>query len=117
MFEIKCIVGDKKVTEVLKLLDGHTLEPPVVIPVHGGDEGKPNGKSHGMPKTPAPGNSSVDIMRAHLKGLKIISPKEMREFLMSRGYTANGYSYARQVLMSEGVLKRTKDSRTYEVKL
>ena len=33
MFEIRCIVGDKKLAEALRALGGLTLEPPVTLAV------------------------------------------------------------------------------------
>ena len=112
MWEVKCLVGDKKLLEVMRLLKGMTLEPPVILPV---DISKPNG----MDKTrnPAPGQGSTDLLRKFLPGRGKVTSRELREHCMTNGYSKNGYSYALKRLLGEGSLKRTKEPRLYEVKI
>ncbi len=117
MWEIRCIVGDKKALEVVKLIQEHTLEPPVVV--HIADGKKANGhapEAPGSPKqwTTVPGGS-VNLMRSFIKGNKTLTAKQMREHLEANGYSKNGYSYSLQKLLEEGSLKRTKVRRVYEV--
>lgn len=119
MFEIKCIVADKKVVEVIDLLDGHTLEPPVVLRVRGAmaanghdtTSKKADTKSSWMT---APGGS-INIMRAYVKNHETVTVKQLRSHLVGHGYSSNGYSYALQYLVKEGTLKKTKKPATYEV--
>jgi predicted HTH transcriptional regulator len=119
MFEIKCIIGDKKLVAVLTLLDGHTLEPPVVTPVNRAQTPKLNGHApwptNGTKAwTTVPGGS-VNLMRSFVKGHKKLTARQMREHLEANGYSKNGYSYSLQALLKEGVLKKTKEPRVYEV--
>ena len=119
MFEIRCIVADKKVVDVLHLLDGHTLEPPVALPIRGAAPASKqlNGASHhDMPHSPPQGQGSTDLLRKYIAGRKgAISTKELRDYLMNKGYSPNGYSYALQQLLKDGSLKKTKEYAVYEV--
>ncbi len=117
MWEIKCIVGDKKALEVVKLIQPHTLEPPVMIHISDGGI-KANGHAEPEKKswTTAPGGS-VELMRRFVKGHKTLTARQMREHLEANGYSRNGYSYSLQKLLEEGSLKKTKEPRVYEVKL
>jgi len=116
MFEIKCIVADKKVVEVLHLLDGHTLEPPVALPIRGAAvaNGHHAPKTKAKSWTTAPGGS-VNILQSFVKGRKKVAVKEMRMHLVEQGYSPNGYSYALQSLTKDGFLKKTKEPGVYEV--
>lgn len=111
MFEIRCIVGDKKLSDALKALGGLTLEPPVVVAVMS------NGSGHRTDLQKIPGESSATILLKHIadKKLKTITVQQMRSHLESLGYTKNGYSYAMQRLVAEGKLKKTKTYSLYAV--
>lgn len=113
MFEVKCIVADKKVVEVLRLLDGYSLEPPVVLPVRGStDPQRLNGS------VPANTNGgSIELIRRFIPGRKTVTSAQMREHCEENGYSKNGYSYALKMLLRQGALKKTKEPRVYEVKI
>jgi len=119
MFEVRCIVADKNVAAVIRLLDGYALEPPVAMPVPDTVAAKANG--HAKEPTPVakswttvPGGS-IPLLRAFVRGRKTVPVKAMREHLEDKGYSSNGYSYAVQTLVKEGVLKKTKTFGLYEV--
>lgn len=118
MFEIRCIVGDKKVTEILHLLDGHTLEPPVCVPVKGMEANGHAKEPKSRPHMTAPGGS-INLLRTFIKGRKKVTSLELRQHLEERGYSKNGYSYALRTLADEGLLKQIKKepgkTNTYEV--
>lgn len=110
MWEIRCIVSDKKALDVMTLLDGNTLEPPVMVRVNGPVNG------HG----PAPARvkingGSVGLIRQYVQGKKTVNSKQMREHCEANGFSKNGYSYALKKLLNDGELKRTKEPRVYEV--
>ena len=50
MFEIRCIVPDKRLGETLRALEPFTLEPPVVQP--GKEPAKKNGNEHSLVDMP-----------------------------------------------------------------
>lgn len=112
MFEIRCIVGDKKLHEVLRLLNAYTIEPPVVIPAGI----IPVEKSNPNPHNEKTEGGSVALLRKFNSGRKTVTAKEMREHCERNGYSKNGYSYALKVLLTEGALKAVKNEyATYEV--
>jgi predicted HTH transcriptional regulator len=116
MFEIKCIIGDKKLVEVLHLLDGHTLEPPVVLPVKGTVVTAIVRHGNGHASTVAPSANSIETLSSFVGPLKRVTAKELREHLESRGFSKNGYSYALKKLVENGALKKSRSEKnTYEV--
>jgi len=108
MWEIKCIVGDKKALEVLEFLTGRTLEPPVINHI-----GPIVANGHGKPTNPAAG--SIEMLRKFVPGKKSVTARQLREHLEANGYSKNGYSYALKKLLDDGILKKTKEPRVYEV--
>lgn len=107
MFEIHMIVADKHVHEVLRLVHRYALEPPVSTPKGAQDE---------LHVNPPKGNS-IKLLRDYLTNShsKQVTVAAMKEFLMQNGYSKNGYTYALQSLLDEGVLKKTKTVGLYDV--
>lgn len=111
MFEVKCIVGDKKLSEVMRALGGLTLEPPVVIAVDGAEilqtkKPRPNGDmtSFGL---------VTDLIKRDK--LKKITAAQLKQYLVTNGYSSNGYSYALKLLLERKIVKKTKEPSVYEV--
>lgn len=102
MFEIRAIVADKKLHEVLRLLKPLTLEPPVSLPIENQVEKKPTG-------------NSTELLAAFIKGKKTVSTREMRRHLEDQGWGKNSYSYGLQILIKRGDLRKTKTPTIYEV--
>jgi len=109
MFEIRCIVGDKKLAEALRALNGLTLEPPVTLAV-GGTELLPANKMNG-------GKGAIQIATELIKHdkLKQVTASQLRQCLVTNGYSKNGYSYALKMLLEKKVLRKTTKPSTYEV--
>lgn len=111
MFEIHCIVGDKKLADALKGLSGLTLEPPQIIPVASVNAAVTDRS------TKSKRGGSLGLMTAYIrsKKLKQISANEMKKFLMTQGYSPNGYTYALKSLQTIGILKKSKQPHVYDV--
>lgn len=126
MFEVRCIVGDKKLSDVLRVLKGHTLEHPVVIPV---DEA---GMGHNVSQTeqastqtsnPAKvkykprrrkvgghhvkGKGAVQVVRDLINrtGAIRISAREMKRATMAAGYSPGAYSHAIKLLVADKTIR------------
>lgn len=109
MWEIKCIVSDKKALDVMKFLDGLTLEPPVIQYIHG-----PHNEV--APALNEKTRNSIEQLRKFIHGRKTVTPSEMRIHLEQNGYSKNGYSYALKILQDRGLLKKSKGTPSrYEV--
>lgn len=113
MFEIRCLVGDKRLVQVLGVLDGLTLEPPVVVPVKANGTEHPISHVNGGPKEIKP--TTTELLREFIQGRDTVTAKQMREHITSHGYTKNGYSFALQNLIKDKLVKRGKEYATYEV--
>lgn len=112
LFEIKCVVKPAKLADVLILLDGLTIEPPMVTPLN-----KLNGATKSMDtmtKSVTRNGAAVDLM-TWLKSskLKKVTGKQVRSALEPLGY--RNYYYGIQCLLNDGVLKKTKEYSTYDV--
>lgn len=106
---IKCIVSDKKVVDVLRLLKDFCLDPPVVEPMD--DAGAPS-KGSGAPCK----KLIFDFVGEEAKrGTKIVTSAQLSKVCTENGGHANGYSYALKRLLETKKLKRGKQPHTYEV--
>jgi hypothetical protein len=131
MYEIRCIVGDKKLREVLVFLNNNnTLEPPVVIPVGldrlNGESARDTAIKGAMVKpTNRPqtykkqkkskvshggwhkkGTGSVSVIRAFIEKNRTthISAREMRDATVLAGYSPNAYSHAVKLLLADNTI-------------
>ena len=113
MFEIRCIVGDKKLAEALRALGGLTLEPPVTLAV---GEIQPLAEKK-LKIRPVPGKTAFQIVTELIKKdrLKKITATQLRQYLVKHGYSSNGYSYALKLLLDKKVVRKTSEPSTYEV--
>jgi hypothetical protein len=116
MFEIRCIVHDKKLVEVIDALDGITLEPPVIKRV--ADAVNPVQSKH-APKIRMENGGSVKALSEWLSETKPkwLRAREIKETLVAKGFSPKSYSHALTVLRKQGVLKKGKEKYTYEVNL
>lgn len=85
MFELRCIVPDKKLGEALRALEPYALEPPVVKP---GSEPTKNGNGH-VPKYGTGGK----IVEHFIAQGKPFTAKELRETCKASGLSGYAYSY------------------------
>ena len=106
---IKCIVADKKVVEVLRLLKGVALEPPVAEPL---DD---------LPTTNKPSKGSLSKLIFNLIATKakskdkIITAAQLTAMCRDNGCHPTAYSYALKKMISEKIVRRGKLPFTYEV--
>lgn len=133
MYEIRCIVGDKRLREVLVFLhNGNTLEHPVVIPVLDNghpeplnvDVTKPIPALEHKPSKPAKKKRKSPLQHGgrHLKGMGAtevvrdlirktgrpnILAREMSDATLAVGYSKGAYSHAIKLLLAEKVIRRT----------
>ncbi len=112
MFEVRCIVADKHLSKVLRLLSGITLEPPVTLAVD--DTEQPGAPRKSGKKSPK--GEAFPVMQKFLSNKAkgdLVSAKEMRDHFVSLGYPQGGYSYALTRALMEKLLKR-RDRGMYE---
>lgn len=117
MFEIRCIVDDKKLPALLRVLENFVAEPPIVRPaltdMLNGDLEK-----H-LKKTGAKegGVKALDIITQYVveNKLKTVTASEMRKRLVERGYSVSGYSYVLQLMLKSGLLEKTDVFSHYKV--
>lgn len=132
MFEIRCIVGDKKLSDALRALKGHTIEHPVVLPVDAetAPVAAPTNGSDPVPKKKykrrkplvqggkhRTGQGTIQIARDLLakSGVDKISAREIKQAVMAVGYSHGAYSHAIKILLKEKVLKPTESMGEYIV--
>ncbi len=112
MKEVRAIIADKKVIEVMNALHGLTLEPPVWC--------EPDVR-HQINESASKGHNGasahLDQFMAALKksGAKTVSGKQMRSHMEMGGFGGHSYSYRLQQLLESKALKRTKVQGIYEV--
>ena len=108
---IKCIVHDKKVVDVLRVLKPYAFEPPVADAM---DEAPLNSK-----RMAASGSISklvFDYVAKSAKtGKKTVTSRELKDELMAKGAKDNSYSYGLKLLLEKKKLKRTSHPSTYEI--
>lgn len=128
MYEIRCIVEDKKLRDVLRFLnDNKTLEPAVVIPVDDTDTAAavasaapaaPKLQKKSKRKKPIQagsrllkGKGSTQIIRDLIErtGVERITVAEMREALVAKGYSKNAYSHAIKLLTADRTIRPDND--------
>jgi hypothetical protein len=116
MFEIRCIVHDKKLVEVIDALDGITLEPPVIKRV--ADTANP-AQPKQLAKIRMENGGSVKALSEWLSETKPkwLRAREIKETLVAKGFSPKSYSHALTVLRKQGVLKKGQEKYTYEVNL
>lgn len=106
---IKCIVADKKVVDVLRMLKGVALEPPVAEPLD--DIQTPQKSSKGTLS-----KKIYDLIEEKSKGKdKIITAAQLTALCKENGCHATAYSYALKKLIAEKLVRRGKLPHTYEV--
>lgn len=137
MFEVRCIVGDKKLSDTLRALRGHTIEPPVVIPVEediADDSAKVDGLLKAAATKPQPKfkkrRKPIQMGGKHLKGRGAtvivrdlitstgatqISSKEMKRATMAQGYSPGAYSHAIKLLVADKTIRALNSFGDYEV--
>lgn len=132
MFEIRCIVGDKKLREVLVFLNSNnTLEPPVVIPVGGINAAEvvkkvtvQQPKIYKKRRKPIhrggkhlKGKGSTQVVRDFIErtGVHHITARDMKTATVSAGYSPNAYSHAVKLLLKDGSIKPTKEVGVYQI--
>lgn len=130
MFEVRCIVGDKKLSDVLRALKGHTIEHPVVIPVsEAGGESNSGTFDYTVPaqapkkpkkaKTPRRGGyhmkdkgaKQVVLDLISRSGAIRISAREMKRATVAAGYSTGAYSHALKLLVADRTLRAIAGSR------
>lgn len=119
MFEIRCIVGDKKLRDVLLSLRNLTIGAPSVTPVEalGPQEdtapvasAKPNKKT-AKRRTGGgfrvKGTGVIQILRPLIEksGVEHISAREMKVAAEAAGYRPGAYSHGVKILLEEGSIK------------
>lgn len=111
MFEVRCLVADRRLADVLRLLKSLTLEPPVTIAV----EEEVPGLLVAKENKRRPGelvNQAVDQARHTTK--KIVG-RELTELMLANGHVKHAYSYRLKQLVDDKVLKKTPRQGVYEV--
>lgn len=125
MFEVRCVVGDKKLRDVLLLLQGNTLEPPVVIPTGNAEPAA----TPVVTKAPVPQRAAATKKKrkppihqggSHLKGKGAtqvvreliertnairISAREMKHTTVAQGYSDGAYSHAIKLLVADKTIR------------
>lgn len=108
---IKCVIKDRDVIAVIRLLKPFALDPPVVDPM--------DDLSSGSNSKMSPGSLTqiVTDFVEHLakSGTKTVTSRQLRDHCESRGAQHNSYSYPLKLLLKAGKLKKTKLPSTYEV--
>ena len=119
MYEIRCIVGDKKLREVLLALRNQTLMAPTVTPVgedtpfytEASKASRPEKKTKmkttiknrgGFRKK---GEGVIQVIRPLIEHVEHISAREMKAAANAAGYRPGAYSHAVKILMDEGAIK------------
>lgn len=128
MFEIRCIVKDKHLHQVLRALKDLTLEPPVVIPVDGDIPGDIVGTTGERPERPkkrgkarrksANNEGIVEVFEKHFEAnpnLEVISRKEMIKIGVAKGYSPGAQSYAYTVLSKRGRIQPSAENGVYKI--
>lgn len=113
MFQIKCIVADKRLPEVLRVLEPFVLDPPAITPLD--DVALGLGKVKGTSHTGVGEIVNQFITDRVMAGAKTITATELRDHVVSKGYSERSYSYSLSQAVLAKRLKRTKLTGTYEV--
>lgn len=113
MYEIRCIVADKRLHEVLKLLYPLALEPPVAIPVDLGEEEQSVANGHRKV-------GSSELVKEFLdkvikSGAKTITARQLRDAMVAGGFPERAYGYQLKLLVEDRRLKKTREAGIYEV--
>lgn len=117
MFEVRCLVADKRLADVLRSLRKLTLEPPVTIAV---DEPHANGATPAVVPSKNSHNGARQTVEEWVeaqvkKGVKQITATQLRNLMIESGFSDRSYSYPLDLLVKRKVLKATRVSGTYEV--
>lgn len=109
---VKCIVKDRQVAEVLRLLKPYAAEPPVADPLG-------TGKNEPVkPATPI-GETVADAVAKYINAKRAgdkITAKELNRFVTELGFSERSYSYPLSKAVKSGTLRATKLGGVYEVK-
>lgn len=123
MFELKIMVEDKKLPEVLWSLDGKIAGPPQILPVRGAVVKKTkalNGVSKVVAAPAAKGGTVAQrVAKLMLEdqvslGVHTVSSKDIQAFTVKAGSTPLTYNLVIQGLLKEGAIKR-REKGTYVV--
>lgn len=125
MFEVRCLVADKRLADVLRALRKLTLEPPVTIAVDDADVSSDLTKVTVNPKhirlaTGDGFKSARKIVEEYVlheikNGARIITAKQLGQHMFEHNFSSHSYSYPLSLLVKQKVLKTTKELGTYEV--
>lgn len=116
MFEIRCLVTKKHLSDVIVALDGLTVEPPV-IKQRKDLLSEPVGPKHIKPKhgdVSARKTLEEFVHGLIKKGAKQITAEQLRKRMADSGFSAHSYSYPLALLIKSKVL-RSIDKGIYEV--
>ena len=111
MFQIKCLVDDKKLAMALKALDGLVFHPEV-IPVRNA------AVEDGEVVSTRPEGSASDLLQIYLNerpAMKQVRACDLSGHLVQNGFAKGGYSYATKKLVEAGTLKKSKVAGVYDI--
>lgn len=135
MFEVRCIVGDKKLADALRALKGHTIEPPVAIAISEDKDpevARPAVAAQVKPQlTPTArverrkakrkrnlrSGGAIGIARSIISvpGKTRVSAKELKQATMAAGYSHNSYSHAIKLMIEDGIVESTDEKGVYKI--
>lgn len=116
MFEVRCIVADKRLADVMRALRNLTLESPVVIAV---DE-IASGQLESLPgeRRKRQKGSAVAAIKQYIvdNNVKSLRASEIKDLVEACGFSPRSYSYAITQLINQKVLRKSnREKSTYEV--
>lgn len=110
MFEIKNVFcQDKNVGEVLRVLAGLVVQPPVPVPLVNASVGK-NGVGAASPAT-----DIVELFATHVKKKDVVTSKDVQAFLTANGRAKGSAAYIVTRAKERRIIKATAKAGTYKV--
>lgn len=119
MFEVRCIVKDNRLSDVLRALRAVTVEPPVVLPVDEPEveEVQPERKTkkpRGFKRGRKPSVQAYDVLTDWLRTAPDVFPAHaMRKALEDKGIAGGSYWYPLGRLIQEGKVLKTEETGQY----
>lgn len=113
MFELKCLVEDKKLDKALWALDGILAEPPQIIPVRGAKVKKQaNGHSKVVASSPGPGDGASTVKERLIEKLRqstgqTLTSKSFKQLMVDVGGSPNSASSYLNFLKNDGILEHS----------
>lgn len=118
MYEIRCIVSDKKLADFLRAVRLLTMEKPGIEPmdddpIYGSprfeDNAKPvKNKKKGTPRKnkrhSPPGKGALSVVEDLIQGRTTITVKEASAAVQQHGYSSTSYTHPIKLLLARGVL-------------